>query len=157
MMPSTIITPRGTSHPGFHALTTCIDESMNSWLNKFCPGFMTLPCKPHPFGNGYYLIVDSDGGKPIMWGFKIVDGKDHQKKADRTWAFPSKYKIMGYSKTINLLLDMTKVRSSSFQNLASMGILIKKQEYCRSMIPATTLMATRWQQSHWATRRCFLK
>ena len=43
-----------------------------------------------------------------MWGFKIVEGKDHQKKADRTWAFPSKYEIMGYSKTINLLLDMTK-------------------------------------------------
>ena len=21
----------------------CIDELMNSWLNKFCPGFMTLP------------------------------------------------------------------------------------------------------------------
>ncbi len=69
---------------------------------------MTLPRKPHPFGNGYYLIADSDGGNPIMWGFKIVEGKDHQKKADRTWAFPSKYEIMGYSKTINLLLDMTK-------------------------------------------------
>jgi hypothetical protein len=32
----------------------CIDESMNSWLNKFCPGFMSLPCKPHPFGNDYH-------------------------------------------------------------------------------------------------------
>ncbi len=30
---------------------SCIDESMNSWLNKFCPGFMTVPRKPHPFGN----------------------------------------------------------------------------------------------------------
>jgi hypothetical protein len=27
---------------------------MNSWLNKFCPGFMSLPCKPHPFGNDYH-------------------------------------------------------------------------------------------------------
>jgi hypothetical protein len=25
---------------------TCIDESMNTWLNKFCPGFMALPRKP---------------------------------------------------------------------------------------------------------------
>ena len=30
---------------------SCIDEFMNLWLNKFCPGFMTLPRKPHPFGN----------------------------------------------------------------------------------------------------------
>ena len=29
----------------------CIDESMNSWMNKYCPGFMTLPRKPHLFGN----------------------------------------------------------------------------------------------------------
>ena len=27
---------------------SCLDESMNSWLEKFCPGFMTVPCKPHP-------------------------------------------------------------------------------------------------------------
>ena len=32
----------------------CIDKSMNSWLNKFCPGFMSLPRKPHPFGNDYH-------------------------------------------------------------------------------------------------------
>jgi hypothetical protein len=30
----------------------CLDEStMNSWLSKFCPGFMCVPRKPHPFGN----------------------------------------------------------------------------------------------------------
>ena len=29
----------------------CLDESMNSWLNKFAPGFMCVPRKPHPFGN----------------------------------------------------------------------------------------------------------
>ena len=32
----------------------CIDKSMNSWLNKFCPGFMSLPRKPHPFSNDYH-------------------------------------------------------------------------------------------------------
>jgi hypothetical protein len=45
----------------------CINESMNSWLNKFCPGFMSLPWKPHPFGNRYHSIADGDGGKLIMW------------------------------------------------------------------------------------------
>ncbi len=29
----------------------CLDESMNSWPSKFCPGFMCVPHKPHPFGN----------------------------------------------------------------------------------------------------------
>ena len=36
---------------------SCINESMNSWLNNFCPGCMTLPHKPHPFGNKYHLIT----------------------------------------------------------------------------------------------------
>ena len=29
----------------------CLDESMNIFLDKFCPGFMRVPRKPHPFGN----------------------------------------------------------------------------------------------------------
>ena len=29
----------------------CLDESMNSFLKTFCPGFMFVPRKPHPFGN----------------------------------------------------------------------------------------------------------
>jgi len=105
-MPSTIITPWGTSHRGFHASTTCIDESMNSWLNKFCPGFMTLPRKPDPFRNKYYSIADGDIRKPTMWRIKWVEGKDHPKKADGTVALPSKYERMGYLKMIDLLLDM---------------------------------------------------
>jgi hypothetical protein len=66
---------------------------------------MTPPRKPHPFGNEYHTIADGDDGKPIMWRMKIVEGKDHPKKADGTWAFPSKFKRMGYSKTIDLLLE----------------------------------------------------
>jgi hypothetical protein len=54
-----------------------------------------LPCKPHPFGNEYHSIADGNGGKPIMWRIKIIKGKDHLKKADETWAFPSKYKTKG--------------------------------------------------------------
>ena len=36
----------------------CLDESMNSFLDKFFPGFMCVPLKPHPFGNGYHSIAD---------------------------------------------------------------------------------------------------
>jgi hypothetical protein len=48
----------------------CIDEWMNLWLNKFCPGFMTLPRKPDPFRNKYYSIADGDIRKPTMWRIK---------------------------------------------------------------------------------------
>ena len=87
---------------------SCIDESMSSWLDKFCPGFMMVPRKPHPFGKEYHSIADGDGGKAIMWRVKIVKGKDRPKKADGTWAFPSKWEQRGYTKTVNLLLEMTE-------------------------------------------------
>ena len=36
----------------------CLDESKDSFLYKFCPGFMCVPRKPHPFGNEYPSIAD---------------------------------------------------------------------------------------------------
>ena len=39
---------------------SCIDKSMIDWLNKYCPGWMCVPRKPHPFGNEYHTICDSD-------------------------------------------------------------------------------------------------
>ena len=30
---------------------SCLDKSMNSWLDKLFPGFMAVPRKPHPLGN----------------------------------------------------------------------------------------------------------
>ncbi len=86
----------------------CISESMNTWLNKFCPGFMALPCKPRPFGNKYHLIADRDWGKPIMWQVKLVEGKDRPKLPNGQWAFPSKWEREGYSKTVDLLLEITE-------------------------------------------------
>ena len=76
----------------------CIDESMSSWLNKFCPGFMCVPRKPHPQGNEYHSIADADkdGTKPVMWRVKIVEGKDRPKRADGTYAFASQFEKKGY-------------------------------------------------------------
>jgi hypothetical protein len=69
---------------------SCIDESMNVWLNKFCSGFMSLPSKPHPFGNKYHLLIaDGDKGRFIMWHVGLVEGKDRLKLWNRQWAFPS--------------------------------------------------------------------
>ena len=45
---------------------SCMDESMSPWTNKYCPGYMFVPHKPHPFGNEYHTIADDDQGKAIM-------------------------------------------------------------------------------------------
>ena len=89
----------------------CLGKSMNSLLNKFCPGFMFVPRKPHLFGNEYHSIADGVTekgleGKPIMWRVKLQEGKDRPKKPDGSWAFPSKF--TGYSKTDTLMLEMKK-------------------------------------------------
>ena len=89
----------------------CLDESMNSFLDKFCPGFMCVPRKPQPFGKEYHSIADGVmekglEGNPIMWRVKVLEGKDRPKKPDGSWAFPSKFP--GYSKTARLVFEMTK-------------------------------------------------
>jgi hypothetical protein len=42
------------------AWLSCLNESMNSWLNKFSPGLMVCPQNPWPFENEYHSIADSD-------------------------------------------------------------------------------------------------
>ncbi len=79
---------------------------MNVWLNKFCPGFMSLPRNPHPFGNEYHSIADGDKGHFIMWRIHLVEGKDRPKLPNGQFAFPSKWEKKGYNKTVDLLLDM---------------------------------------------------
>jgi len=85
---------------------SCLNESMSSWLSKYCPGFMVVPCKPHPFGNEYHTIANGDGGKAIMFRIKLVEGKDRPKKADGSWAFPSEYDRL--TKTVKTMVEMTK-------------------------------------------------
>ena len=84
---------------------SCLDESMNSWHNKYCPGFMVVPWKPHPYGNEYHTIADGDQGKPIMWRAKIQEGKDRPMNG-RTLRYPSQFEC--YSTTAKLMLEMTK-------------------------------------------------
>ena len=69
---------------------------------------MSLPRKPHPFGNEYHSIADGDDGKPIMWRVRIVEGKDRPRKSDGTIAFPTKWETKGYNNTVELVLDMTE-------------------------------------------------
>ncbi len=90
-------------HPSW---LNCLDESMCTWLSKYCPGFMCVPRKPHPFGNEYHSIADGDDGKPIMWRVKIVEGKDKPKRANGQPVFPSEFPGLG--KTSTTMLEMTK-------------------------------------------------
>ena len=85
---------------------SCLNESMNTWLNQNCPGFMYVEQKPYPYGNEYHTFADGNDGKPIMWRIKIQEGKDRPKKADGTWAFPSQFE--NESKTVKLVLEMTE-------------------------------------------------
>jgi hypothetical protein len=90
---------------------SCHDESMNSWLNKFCPGFMVCPPKLWPFGNKYHSIADGDknGHNPIMWRIRLVEGQNWPKLANGRWVFPSTWERQGYTKTVELLLDLTEL------------------------------------------------
>lgn len=79
----------------------CLDESMNIYLNKYCPGFMIVPRKPHEEGNEYHTICDGDVGKgnPIMWHVELMEGKDTPDGAP-----PKKYSELG--KTPGLMCRM---------------------------------------------------
>ena len=70
---------------------SCINESMNSFLEKFCPGFMSVPPEPHHIENEYHSIADGDEGYPVMYLTKIQERKDRPKYANEKWAYPSKF------------------------------------------------------------------
>ena len=91
---------------------SCLDESMDSFLDKLCPGLTIVPRKPHPLGNDYHIIADGGEGCPLMYWIKIQEGKDSQKDANCKWAFPSKFEGgdlntgRKYTKTSSLMCDM---------------------------------------------------
>ncbi|KAL7476887.1 hypothetical protein ACHAW6_002716, partial [Cyclotella cf. meneghiniana] len=57
------------------SMNTC-DGSMNTLLNTYAQGFISVPCKPHRFGNEYHYIADGDDRMPIMQHTWIQEGKD---------------------------------------------------------------------------------
>ena len=54
-----------------------LDESMMEWLNKYCPGFMCVGRKPHPFGNERHTI--NFAFTSILFRALIVEGMDRLK------------------------------------------------------------------------------
>ena len=55
-----------------------LGESMMEWLDKYCPGFMCVGCKPHPFGNERHTI--SCALTSILFRYLIFEGKDRPKE-----------------------------------------------------------------------------
>ena len=92
---------------------SCFGELMNSFLDKFCPGFMIVPRKPHPLDNEYHSIVDVDEGYPVMCQIKIQEKKDLPKYANGKWSFPSNFDGENlntgrkYTKTSSLICEIT--------------------------------------------------
>ncbi|KAL3788114.1 hypothetical protein ACHAWO_011440 [Cyclotella atomus] len=89
----------------------CLDESMSSWLDKYCHSFMNVPRKPHENGNEYHSIADGDDGHPVMWRIKLQEGKDCPKDLSGKWAFPSKFEGTSstgckFTKTSTLMCEM---------------------------------------------------
>ena len=55
-----------------------LDKSMMKCLNKYCPGFIFVGRKPHPFGNEHHTI--SFSLTSILFRAMIVEGKDRPKE-----------------------------------------------------------------------------
>ena len=64
------------------------DESINYFLEDFCPVFMSVSRKPDSFGNEYHRIADGDEWNPVMYRVKIQEGKDRPKYVNGKWEFP---------------------------------------------------------------------
>jgi hypothetical protein len=118
---------------------------MSSWGNKFAPGFMCVPQKPHPQGNEYHSIADADKDrtKPIMWRVKLVEGKDRP-KAYGQYVYASQFKKKGLLPTVALLLEMMEpihgtgkvVTILALHNVGVFGqFLIKKWRYWPKGVP----------------------
>lgn len=87
----------------------CVNKSMNSWLKKYSPGFISFPQKLHPFGNKYHLISAGDNGHVIMWRIKLVEGKDCSKLLNRKWAFELQWECKyPNAPTVMRLLEITE-------------------------------------------------
>ena len=47
---------------------------------------MCVPCKEHPFGNGYHTIVDGGDGIAMVWQVELWEGIDlHQQLDKKEW------------------------------------------------------------------------
>ncbi len=139
---------------------SCLDESMNEWMNKFSPGFMHVPRKPHPFGNEYHTICDGDegGGNPILWRLEIQEGKDRP-------AHLGKRKYEEFGATVGTMMRMCEpifgsakivTMDSGFcvakgiTKLAENGVfgqaLVKKRKYWPRYVPGDMI------DSHMSTK-----
>ena len=61
-----------------HGTTAWLNESINIYLNKYCPGFIIVPCKLHGEGIEYHTICNGnlENGNPIMRLVELMEGND---------------------------------------------------------------------------------
>ena len=131
---------------------SCLDESMMIWYNKYAPGWMVVPRKPHPFGNEWHTICCCLSS--IMFQMELVEGKDHPRQLGN----PEHENDLG--KTGSLMVRMTShlhgtgkavVMDSGFSVLAGLlgmkdrgvfgSCLIKKKRYWPKHCPGDAIAA----------------
>ena len=71
-------------------------------MNKFMrPGFFLCPRKPYPNGNAYHTICCGESG--IMYGWEIVEGRDHPIPMGRP-----EFETSPNMKTVGVMLRLTR-------------------------------------------------
>ena len=115
---------------------SCLDESMSPWTSRWtCPGWMYVPRKPHPQGNGYHTIACEESG--ILYGIELVEGRTRPPEKPR-----EKY-VEEFGKTASLLLRLSEsifntgkliVLDSGFCVLKAIIALKKKGIYSSALI-----------------------
>ena len=56
----------------------CLDESMMAYLDAYCPGWMTVKRKPHPYGNEIHTIACAESH--IIFWMELVEGQSRPKE-----------------------------------------------------------------------------
>ena len=121
---------RGCFSPG---TVTCLDESMVALHNPKAPAFVYVARKPHPVGNEYHTIADSQSR--VIFKIELVEGKDQP--PERPLAY------QGHGKIGSLLLRMTEelrgkhhvvILDSAFTVLEALAELAKQGVHAAAVV-----------------------
>ena len=119
----------------------CLDESMSTWWSRWtCLGWMFVPRKPHPFGIGNEYHSVANALTTIIWGVKLVEGKDKPKEVLEPFGKLSKR--LG-TKTLSLMMRILEpifntskvvILDSGFCVLKALAVLRVKGVFAQALI-----------------------
>ena len=128
-----------------------LDESIQECINRYnCPGWMFVPCKPHPFGDNYHIILCAK--YKVIYNIEIVEGKDllrvmgkkefEEKGATDCLMVTIKNPLWGTVKV--LVMDSVFCVLEGFISMSEKGVLglalIKKRSYWPKGVPEEDIL-----------------